>query len=75
MEQFDLEIAQMQGLLTAIHLAGTHLRDDLPRVQALESDIGSRTEGALRAITLARAQMSAELRGEADGQIRSNRAS
>ena len=45
MEQFDLEVAQMQGLFTAIHLAGNHLRDDIRRAQALESDLTSRTEG------------------------------
>ena len=68
MEEFDSEFALLQGFLTTINLLGSHLRDDVERMQALESDIISRSEGALRAIAQVRFQMSAELRGEASGQ-------
>ena len=66
MSRFENQLALLQGNFTTVYMLGQHLRDDPKLAGALESNVMMYAERASEAIEQVRAQMSAELRGEAD---------
>ena len=66
--QFEDHLALLKGHFTTVYALGPHLRDNPERAAAQESDIAEYAKRALNSISQVRAQMSAELRGEAGGE-------
>jgi hypothetical protein len=66
--QFEDHLALLKGHFTTVYALGPHLRDDPERAAALGSDIAEYAKRALNSFSQVRAQMSAELRGEAGGE-------